>query len=291
MRTPALLSLAVLSRHALTQRLQYDERTTKDCIGWADIYDSSVDTCESTLREWGVEPKRFHAWNPAVGLDCTPWFNLTSYCILTNETIEDSVYYTTLSLSDYSHGMPLASMTTDSDGWRIPVTKSDAKSHTTSTIAPIPSPSTWKDMGCYVDNWNDGENGIRTWILDTRWLPRDPEETVDKCKEKCHKMQYKIAGLKLGDECWCGDSNNGTLAADQKECNMPCGGDAKVMCGGTLRQNVFGAVDDIDESSSASVSTAVTASATNGGSAATGPTATATSGARRNLGLFGMWRR
>ncbi|KAF9695288.1 hypothetical protein EKO04_006816 [Ascochyta lentis] len=288
MRTSAFLSFAALTHQVLTQRLQYDERTAKDCIGWADIEDSSVDTCESTLRYWGVEPKRFHAWNPTVGLDCTPWFNLTSYCIMTNETLEDSVYYTTLSVSDYSAGYPVASMTTDSEGWRIPVTKSGATPRTTSTIAPIPSPSTWKDMGCYIDNWNDGENGIRTWILDFRWLPRDPEETVDKCKEKCHKIQYKIAGLKLGHECWCGDRNNGTLAQDQNECNIPCGDDAKVMCGGTQRTSVFGAVDGGQGSSSISTATAV--SGTSEKSAATGPTATASSGARRNMAISGMWQ-
>jgi hypothetical protein len=292
MRTSGLLSLAALTHHVFSQNLQYDERTTKDCVGWIDVYDSSIDTCESTLREYSLEPKRFHAWNPSVGLDCTPWFNLTSYCIVTNETVEDSVYYTTLSISDYRPGLPLASMTTDSEGWRIPVTKSDATPRTTSTMVPIPSPSTWKYMGCYVDNWNDGENGIRTWILDFRWLPRDPEETVDKCKEKCHKIQYRIAGLKLGNECWCGNSNNGTLADDQNECNIPCGDDAEVMCGGTQRTNVFGAVENEEGSSNAS--TGITTSGTNGGSAArtsaAGVKATATSGARRNMALFGMRR-
>jgi hypothetical protein len=290
MRTSALLTFTALTRHVLTQRLQYDERTTKDCIEWADIRDSSVDTCESTLRYWGLEPERFHAWNPSVGLDCTPWFNQSSYCVLTNETLNNDVFYTTLSVSDYAPGLPLASMTTNSQGWRIPVTKSDATFQTTSTRAPIPSPSTWKDMECYVDNWNDEvDNGVRTWILDFRWLPRDPEETVDKCKEKCHKIQYPIAGLKLGNECFCGDRNNGTLAENQSECNIPCVGDAKVMCGGTQRQNVFAAASKGEASSSL-----MTASGTNGGFAertsAAGATATASSGASRKMAFFGMQR-
>jgi hypothetical protein len=145
-------------------------------------------------------------------------------------------------------------------------------------------------MGCYVDNWNDGENGIREWTLDFRWIPRDEKETVEKCKEKCRKIQYKIAGLKLGNECWCGDRNNGMLAGDQKECNMPCGGDAKVKCGGTQRMNVFGAVGNGEESSSTGI--ASNASGKNDGSAtrtgAAGAIATASSGAIRNMALFGM---
>ncbi|KAF2625263.1 hypothetical protein BU25DRAFT_117754 [Macroventuria anomochaeta] len=287
MRTSIILPILALTRHVLSQNLQYDPRTAKDCVGWFDVEDSSKDTCESTLRYFGINPTQFHAWNPSVGLDCQPWFNW-SYCVITNETLENSVYYTTL-----SNGLPLASMTTDSEGWRVPVTKSDATTRTTSTPSPIPSPSSWKDIGCYVDNWNDEvDNGVRSWILDMRY-GRDPEETVSKCKDKCYHVGYKIAGVKGGDECWCGNANNGTLAEDQKDCNMPCAGDAKTICGGKQRISVFGAGENTEGSSSGSISSATTASGTSSDSAArtsiAGETATASSGARRNIAM--LWRK
>lgn len=58
---------------------------------------------KKTLRDWGIESKRFHTWNPSIGLDCKPWFNWTSYCIVTQEDLDDLVYYTTLSASTYGN--------------------------------------------------------------------------------------------------------------------------------------------------------------------------------------------
>ena len=294
MKQHIFLAVAALARTAVSQQYGYDERTTKDCVAWADVKDASVDTCEKSLRYWNVEPKRFHAWNPLVGLDCKPWFNYMSYCIMTQAMLEDSVNYTTTTISEqggYEYTLPLISMTTDADGWTIPVTRSDAPARTTSTIAPIASPSTWKEMGCYINNFNDGSNGkdfVWEWALTFRYVPRDPEETVDKCKEKCYHVQYKMAGLKDGTECWCGDQVNttvSTLAENQNDCNTPCGGDPKVICGGTQRMNVFAAQGSAGNS--IGTGTAATASTTNSGSA--GPTTTASSGARRNAEIFWRW--
>lgn len=281
-----LLPFAAFASHAVSQRYAFDPRGAKDCIGWADIDDASMDTCAETLRYWRLEPERFHAWNPLVGLDCKPWFSQMSYCILTQETIDNSVNYTTTTLSDqdYTYTMPLPSMTTDSAGYTIPVTRTDATTRPYTTIPAIPSPSAWKDLGCYIDLWNDnlGNGGNVSLSLDFRYIPRDDAETVDKCKQKCWDIQYKVAGLKLGNECWCGDKVNATLAESQSECDMPCAGDAQVKCGSTQRMNVWAAEE----------STGGTLTTTSGGSAAStntgGATATASSGARRNAPLFWM---
>ena len=86
----ALLALAALVHHATSQpetpRYEHDYRAAPDCIGWADIEDSTVDTCNATREYYHIDPARFRAWNPSVGLDCTPWSNQTSYCVLTNAT-------------------------------------------------------------------------------------------------------------------------------------------------------------------------------------------------------------
>jgi hypothetical protein len=290
MKTSAILSFAALSHHALSQghpTWGFDPHGAEDCVAWANIGEvTENNTCEKTLRKWGVEPERFHAWNPLVGLDCKPWFNFTSYCIMTNETLENAVYYTTTTWTEeyQTFSQPLFSMTVDSAGYTIPVTKSDATTRPYTTIPPVPSPSTWKDMGCFINNFNEDYDtyGNFTWPLDFRYVPRDPAETVDKCKQKCWDIQYKIAGLKLGNECWCGDRNNATLAENQSECDMPCAGDAKVKCGSTRRMNVWAA----DEASTGG--TLTTASGSAARTSAGGATATASSGARRNGAFFGL---
>lgn len=288
MKTSTLLSFAPLAHHAVSQRYGFDERSAKDCVMWADIEDASVDTCEKTLRYWGAEPKRFHAWNPSVGLDCKPWLNETSYCVVTQATIDNSVNYTTSTYTDeyYTQTLALPSYTTDSDGWKVPVTKSDAVTRAYTTIPPVPSPSLWKDKGCYLNLWdNNLDNGGNvTWDLDYRFYPRDPAETVERCKQKCWEIQYNVAGLKLGNECWCGDNNNATAATNQSECDIPCVGDAKVMCGGTLRMNVWEA-----EASNAGTQTTASGSGASGTrTGAGGSTPTASSGAGRNRAFFGL---
>ncbi|KAF1928563.1 uncharacterized protein M421DRAFT_420450 [Didymella exigua CBS 183.55] len=289
MKASTLLPFAILARHAMSQMLGYDPRSAADCVMWADIEDASVDTCEKTLREWKAEPKRFHAWNPSVGLDCKPWRNQTSYCVLTQETIDNSVNYTTSTVTNkyYTATFALPSYTTDSDGWTIPVTKSDAVTRAYTTIPPVPSVSTWKYTGCYIDLWNDNldNGGNATWNLDYRFIPRDPAETVDKCKQKCWEIRYRVAGLKLGNECFCGNRNNATLAEDQNECDIPCVGDANVKCGGTQRMNVW-AADEASTGGTLTTASRSGASATRTGAGAA--TETATSGARRNAALFWM---
>ncbi|KAL1655232.1 hypothetical protein SLS61_002116 [Didymella pomorum] len=285
MKTSRLFSLTAFAGQAVSQRYEADPRSAQDCIMWADIEDASVDTCEETMRYWHVEPERFHAWNPSVGLDCKPWFNQRSYCVVTQTTNDNAVNYTTTTFSDeyYTYTMPLPSFTTDSAGYTIPVTRTDATARPYTTIPPVPSPSTWKDMGCYIDLWNDNleNDGNVSWNLDFRFIPRDDAETVDKCKQKCWDIQYKVAGLKLGNECFCGDKNNATLAENQSECDMPCAGDANVKCGGTQRMNVWAAEVS---------STGGTLTTASGGSKAStnagGATATASSGARRNAPFF-----
>jgi hypothetical protein len=287
MRTSTLLPFAALVRHAVSQQFGADPRSAQDCVMWADIEDASVDTCEKTLRYWSAEPKRFHAWNPSVGLDCKPWTSQTSYCVLTQETVDNNVNYTTSVLKDayITESIPLPSYTTDSDGWQIPLTRSDPVTRAYTTIPPVPSPSTWKEIGCYIDLWDD-DNYVEnvTWNMPYRYRPADSAETVDKCKQKCWDIEYKMAGLKLGNECWCGDRTNATLAEDQSECDLACAGDAKAKCGGTQRMNVWAA--------EALTGGALTAASGVGGSAtgmnAAGATATASSGARQNRAFFGL---
>ncbi|KAJ4988205.1 WSC domain protein [Stagonosporopsis vannaccii] len=299
-----VLPLAALVSGSFAQSFFYDQRTTTDCIAWDDIGNATERTCEEVLRYWSLEPVRFHNWNPSVGLDCAPWFSNTSYCVLTNATVWDTVNSSTLTSTVNGYQtveLTLAALTTDKDGWTIPVTRPDAPVRTTSTRAPIPSPATWKHTGCFVDTFNDDWDlpvSEWEWILDYRFVPNTADETPDSCKQKCWEIAYPVAGVKGGNECFCGDRNNGTRAQDQSECNTPCGGDAQVMCGGTNRTSVWEAEGYVQSTAAAAAATAATATGAGAGAGAgagsasrtdaSGATATASSGARRNAAMF--WR-
>ncbi|KAJ8109498.1 hypothetical protein OPT61_g7419 [Boeremia exigua] len=283
--------LAIFAQLALSQDYK-DHRTTKDCVGWTSVDNATEETCEATLRRYNLEPVRFHNWNPSVGLDCKPWVEGRSYCVLTNATVWDSVNESTTTLT-YGGGqtfeLPLPAMTTDKDGWTIPVTRSDAPVRTTSTRAPIPSPATWKDMGCFVDtlveNW---DIPIREWgwIMDFRFLPTVDNETLETCKQKCWEISYPVAGVKGGNECWCGDRNNGTLAEDQGACDMPCAGDQSVICGGRNWTSIWEAEGYVQSTAAA---TATEPSLRAGSTLSTGATATASSGANKAAVMPWKW--
>lgn len=294
-----ILSVAALVSPTLAQYFR-DPRTTTECVFWDEVDNAAERSCESFLRYWNLEPERFHNWNPSVGLDCKPWYDERSYCVQTNATIWDAVNGTTWTAeTDYATlTFTLPSLTTDKDGWTIPVTRTDAPARTTSSRAPVPSPATWKDKGCFVDTFNEDYNlppSEWAWILDFRFVPKVADETLETCKQKCWEIAYPVAGVKGGNECFCGDRNNGTLAQDQGACDMPCVGDASVICGGRNHTSVWEAEAYIQSTAAAATgtgSTAGTGSGAGAGSAsrtdATGATVTASSGARRNVGMF--WR-
>ncbi|KAH6614805.1 hypothetical protein C7974DRAFT_475267 [Boeremia exigua] len=250
MRCSVFIFFAALAQSALGQRGFGDPRETTDCIAWFEVQDETEQTCEWTLRKYALDPERFSAWNPSVGLDCKPWYR-GRYCIMTNNYLADSVNTTTLYRSDPLEGtftVAFPALTTNKDGWEIPVTRSDAPARTYSTRAPIPSPSTWTDKGCFIDDKSSLKirQNESAWILDFLTFPGlggRPDETLDTCKQQCWEIKFPIAGVKEGNLCFCGDRNNGTLAEDQGECNTPCAGDASVMCGGTNRTSVWEAED------------------------------------------------
>lgn len=297
MQCSILISLIALGQSTLGQSLVdlRDPRETKDCIGWFHVQDVTVQTCEWTLRKHELDLERFRAWNPSVGLDCKPWIAM-NYCVLTNSYLADSVNTTTLYKSDQHEGtfaIGLPALTTDEDGWTIPVTRSDAPSRTYSTRAPIPSPSTWTDKGCFIDEKSSLKipQNESVWILEfysfRGLLGGRSDETLDTCKQLCWELKYPIAGVKDGGICFCGDRNIGTLAKDQGECNTPCAGDASVMCGGTNRTNVWEAEGYVQSTAAAGATTGPEignepASRTDGSEAAE----TMTSGARRNAPMF-----
>ncbi|KAF2743576.1 hypothetical protein M011DRAFT_489701 [Sporormia fimetaria CBS 119925] len=99
------------------------------------------------------------------------------------------------------------------------------------------APSVWEDYGCVTPL--DG-NILQENI--TGVLVRDGRNLADVpfCQESCEVRKFTYAGLQEGNECWCGDENNGLFdESNDANCNVPCIGDEKTFCGGKGLMHVY----------------------------------------------------
>ncbi|CAM1508948.1 Fc.00g026870.m01.CDS01 [Cosmosporella sp. VM-42] len=186
--------------------LQWDPNTISTCVEW--FNNGSSDTCESIRSMFGISPEDFHKWNPSVGTDCKPW-RYQSYCILTKER--------------------LSSLTSTT-------TTTKAKTTTTSSSTHAPSPTSWKALGCYTDD------DAKYPVLEKQVSSADSALQIKSCEDKCWKASNSTvlyAGVKAGNQCWCGSFVGGQTSNKQTECNTPCSGNSKEICGGKGRINVF----------------------------------------------------
>ncbi|KAK4131244.1 WSC-domain-containing protein [Trichocladium antarcticum] len=89
----------------------------------------------------------------------------------------------------------------------------------------------WKDLGCYVDDESPPtlNNFLGTHVF----------QTVTQCENDCMGAGYKFAGLKQGNQCWCGNTVNRERAVDASRCDIACAGYAVDMCGGLDHLNIY----------------------------------------------------
>ncbi|RYP82192.1 hypothetical protein DL770_005642 [Monosporascus sp. CRB-9-2] len=253
MKTSLSLLLAALARQTSCTgypTLQWDPDTAQDCVEWYN--NSENESCEAVRKYFGITPEEFHKWNPSVSLDCQPW-QYQSYCILTLEKFNNTV--TTTSSS---------TITTS----------------TTSVVTPGPSPTSWTDMGCYVED-------SKLPILQKNLSPAggDAALSIPKCKNACYRRAYGFAGVQEGNQCWCGNYVGGEWASNQTDCNTPCTGDKKTFCVGKGLLNVFKAEENLTPASGTSTSTGAKISGIDA-AAETITSETSNSGAMRNMAMF-----
>ncbi|KAJ4155308.1 hypothetical protein LMH87_000562 [Akanthomyces muscarius] len=200
-------SLAATALAAGFPGREHDPKTIKSCIDWYDNYNEK--TCEDVRSYYRITPEDFHTWNPSIGTDCKPWLPI-SYCVLTKEKWEE-----------YQKNHTTTTTTT------TPAPTS------TSTLGP--TPTAWRERGCYADSNKDAR------VMDKLVSPEggDAKLTLKTCEDGCYRKGYKFAGVENGNQCWCSSSIAGEWASDQNECNMPCAGDGKVICGGKERVFVY----------------------------------------------------
>ncbi|KJK78891.1 hypothetical protein H634G_05705 [Metarhizium anisopliae BRIP 53293] len=95
--------------------------------------------------------------------------------------------------------------------------------------AAIPTVGQWEYQGCYQDNVNQQRTFFWQNFMNTDMTPK-------KCLDLCGSFGYMAAGLEYGKECYCGDPANiavqGSQKVDDKQCNIPCVGNASAYCGG-----------------------------------------------------------
>jgi hypothetical protein len=94
-------------------------------------------------------------------------------------------------------------------------------------------PAGWKYDGCWVDNVNGR--------IMAHEQPDNQQLTAESCVNTCVGLGYTVAGMEYGVQCFCDNAitNGGALAANQGDCNTPCPGNTKEMCGAGNRLNVY----------------------------------------------------
>lgn len=87
--------------------------------------------------------------------------------------------------------------------------------------------------GCYVDG-----PGFRIMNFQQN---DDSQMTIASCSQKCASLGYSIAGMEYSTQCFCDNviRMSGSLASDDSQCGMACGGDATEKCGGPNRLSIW----------------------------------------------------
>ena len=194
-------------------KLAWDLDTVADCLQW---YNNAYgETCQSVLDKWGISIEDFTLWNPSVDANCEPW-EYQSYCLISETRYNETVPETTTSEEPTTTATP------------------------TSTAPTLgPSPTSWIEMGCYVED-------PELPLLDINYNPNgDASLTIPKCKQTCYRRFYEFAGVQNGNECWCGTYVGGVWAANQTDCNSPCTGNPDTFCGGPGLLNIFRAEENV----------------------------------------------
>ncbi|KAL6161321.1 hypothetical protein ACJBU6_00441 [Exserohilum turcicum] len=251
----AIISISIPQSLSILPHLQHEVfilLVMKDCIEWYNNDES--DTCDYVRKYFGITPAEFTAWNPSLSTNCEPWYEWTSYCIVT-ETKLNATRPTTTSSSKVS-------------------------SSTTGVATLAPSPTAWTALGCYVED-------STMPILEQNMNPNgDSSLTIPKCKNSCSRRAFGFAGVQKGNQCWCGSYVGGSWASNQTYCNSTCTGDKNSFCGGNGYLNVFKALQNLATTSASATSAFTTTS-----SASTASTAGANKlgAAIRNVGWEGPW--
>jgi hypothetical protein len=112
-------------------------------------------------------------------------------------------------------------------------TASSASASPSPAAASVTLPSGWASSGCVAE----GSSGRALTGTSTA----ADGMTVETCVAYCQTNGFSIAGLEYSRECYCGNSfsNGASLSTTSGNCNMPCGGNSKEICGGPSALSIY----------------------------------------------------
>ena len=79
-------------------------------------------------------------------------------------------------------------------------------------------------------------------VLPNAYLDLGEKSTPIECMRRCRTEGegFAYAGVQFGRECFCGnDPPSPDKIMDKSQCDMKCSGDQDLICGGSLRMNVY----------------------------------------------------
>ena len=90
---------------------------------------------------------------------------------------------------------------------------------------------TYVHQGCFLDS--SANPALRGESLSSGGL------TVSACVDFCQSVNYKIAGIENGKQCYCGNSMKNFVQMPLADCKVTCSGNANAICGGVNRLSVY----------------------------------------------------
>lgn len=108
-------------------------------------------------------------------------------------------------------------------------------------VTPVNKPSipagpgkTYFYRGCY-DELKGGKNALNHDITSSL-----PSVTLESCVAGCAAKNYKLAGVMNGKTCACDNAiSSKAPKLDDKECSLPCTGNAGEICGGVWHYSTY----------------------------------------------------
>jgi len=106
---------------------------------------------------------------------------------------------------------------------------------------PVPQntslPGNWQYQGCYTDPNQNNQGHYLPWQIVSQ------NNSATSCLTQCAKFGYMAGGMQYAEECYCGDFDSmislGSQLRPDSECNQPCNGDKRYICGGGNRNSVY----------------------------------------------------
>jgi hypothetical protein len=101
----------------------------------------------------------------------------------------------------------------------------------TASASPTAANSDWTYRGCLTEG--TGGRALTGGFLFLDLM------TPQKCQAHCTSLNLKFSGVEYSKECYCGASLANGAVLGSTNCNMPCGGDSTLICGGPNALSLF----------------------------------------------------